>query len=212
MTRAVCRISTRTGAGKLARPGRAWRTRHARSRPPAWLEDGAAARHRSPAGAAGAHPDGPRPGARSRRRSRGSSRSPSAAASAPMANEPAYHSGLSRLGRAAELAQALSRTRPGDRPLPRAASSSSVAGRRRAGQQRLAVVERLGGDFAGMVDAHQGRRRGGARRRADRGCCRAHPGRGGLSGPARRPSAGRDRRRRWQSLEGDRTPYLRAVL
>jgi len=82
-------------------------------------------------------------------------RSPSSAAAAPMAKDPAYQSGLSRLGRAASSFSASHTTRD-DRirsaPRPSACRASRRSGRRRPDRDRAP-----GSELAGVVDAHEGR-------------------------------------------------------
>jgi hypothetical protein len=82
-------------------------------------------------------------------------RSPSAPAIAPMANAPAYQSGIQQAGAAAELVHPL--RAPGEMVLllPRARSSAGA----RADRVRSApaLIERLGAHFADVVHAHERR-------------------------------------------------------
>ena len=73
-----------------------------------------------------------------------------------MKKEPAYHSGLSRLGRESSSRRRLSHQARWS-VSSRAASSSSLRVASDARREGLAVIEGLGGDLPGMVDAHQGR-------------------------------------------------------
>ncbi len=76
------------------------------------------------------------------------------AASAPMAKEPAYHSGLRRLGRAPSSREP--RLAPGQViGLVLGGPEQHGARRGAAGHESLAVVERLGGELAGVIDAHE---------------------------------------------------------
>ena len=118
--------------------------------------------------------------------------SPSSAARAPMPKEPAYHRGLSTLGRAPS---SLSRVfAPGEViGLFARGMEHEIADFRVAREQGLRVIQGLGGDLAGMVHAHQGRgfapvvgRQGGVGLRASRGPGTRPGGRGGRrpGGPA----------------------------
>ena len=88
------------------------------------------------------------------RRTRGSSGRRQMPAMAPMANEPAYQSGASRLVRLSR-----SRTRCSHQARWSVSSRAACEQLRTEGRvargQGLAVIERLGGNFAGVVDAHQ---------------------------------------------------------
>ena len=72
-----------------------------------------------------------------------------------MANEPAYQSGLSRLGR-----EPSSRSRVSHQARwsvsSRAALQQQLARASSRRDEGLAVIQRLGGDLAGMIHAHQG--------------------------------------------------------
>ena len=122
--------------------------------------------------------------------------SPARPASRPMPKAPAYHSGFSRLVRSPSSLQPLLRSRPGGRS-PRARRARHLRAQRRAARgQRLRLVQRLGADFADMVDAHQRARTGAARRPtklplAPRGArsARAEPSRRGVSARRRPRSA-----------------------
>ncbi len=81
-------------------------------------------------------------------------RSPKRPASAPMANAPAYHSGFSQLTRSPSSARRCC-VHARWSVSSRAASAHLGAQFRAARRQRLRLVERLGADFADMVDAHQ---------------------------------------------------------
>ena len=164
-------------------PPAAWPPRHARSHRLAWPQ----VWHGCGVSLAGSRVevrvrDGPRPGARSRRRSRGWRDRPAEPAAAPMAKEPAYQSGLSRLGRAAEFRQA--RLAPGQviglgaRGLLEQCARAPGARRRTPGRGRAP-----GRRSRRVVDAHEcggcaalGLRQGGC----GRGC------RGGPLAPGRR--------------------------
>ena len=107
-----------------------------------------------------------------------------------MPNEPAYHSGLSRLGRLPNSLQ------PGLAPgevigLLARRVEHEFADFRVTGEQGLGVIQRLGGHLTGMVYAHQGGGFpllvGGEQRRPLPG----HPGwRGGAAAGRGRPAAG----------------------
>ena len=104
-------------------------------------------------------------------------RSPASPAATPIANEPAYHSGLSSDVPVGELGEARLR--------PREVLLLVARGRREAladvgvaRDQRLRGVERLRADFAGVVDAHQPRGVRGARASSQLGSAIAAPGTG----------------------------------
>ena len=110
--------------------------------------------------------------------------SPASPAATPIANEPAYHSGLSSDVRS--LSSVEPRLRPGEVLLFLARGAREVGGDGRvARHQRLRGVERLRADFAGVVDAHQpggvpalgvGQRSFGQRGAGDRARGRRVPG------------------------------------
>ena len=204
MTRAVCRMSARTGARQLAAAGRAGAARRARSR--------RRASSRVSHGCAIV-----RGGSRSRCSSRWPSTWRSVSATKPrLARSPEQRreradgegAGIpQRVEQArarAELLQA--RLAPGQMiGLLARGVEQQLAGCGGAGDEGLAVIERLGGDLAGMIDAHErgGRARRSASGRAACSASRRRPGRGA----ARRPCAGReqrpaghDRRRRWHAV------------
>ena len=83
-------------------------------------------------------------------------RSPARPASAPIANEPAYHSGLSRLVRPPSSSMRV--CAPGEMiGLLAGRLHQRLPGRRAARRQRLPLVQGLGGDLTGMIDPHQRR-------------------------------------------------------
>ncbi len=76
---------------------------------------------------------------------------------APMAKEPTYHSGFSRLVRPPNSCEPLFAPGQVVHLLGRGLAHGVGHGRIARGQ-RLSLVERLGGDLAGVVDPHQARR------------------------------------------------------
>ena len=156
MTRAVCFMSARDRRRQARR-----RRRFARCVPCAissvahLLRGSHGCAHPRPAGAADARRDAARPGARSRPRSRGSPDRRDSAASAPMANEPAYQSGLSRLGRDCSSCRRVSHQARWS-VSSRAACEQQLAGLLGARSEGLAVIQGLGGDLPGVVHPHEG--------------------------------------------------------
>ena len=71
-----------------------------------------------------------------------------------MANEPAYHSGLSSDGRSPSSASRCC-VHARCSSSSRAASANSRLMRGLAGEHRLRRVQRLGADLAGVIDAHE---------------------------------------------------------
>ena len=106
MTRAVRRISSRTGSRQLPAARACARRRRGAPRRSSSARGCAASARRPPAAGRGASRGAPSPAARSRRRSPRLSRSPARPASAPMAKEPAYQSGCEQAGPAVQLAHA----------------------------------------------------------------------------------------------------------
>ena len=92
-------------------------------------------------------------------------RSPASPAATPIANEPAYHSGIEQRRAVAELGEALLRPREMILLLARGGGEARLD-RGIARDQRLRRVQRLRAHLAGVIDAHQRPRRGGARRAA----------------------------------------------
>ena len=152
--------------------------------------------------ARGARRDALRPGARSRRRTRGSARSPSSAAARADREGARVPERIEQARARAELAEAL--LAPGEviAFLARGLAAAFPRGCR-AGHQGLAVIERLGGDLAGMVDPHQAGHVAPLRL-GELGGAAGGP-RGGPARPGRRETApaGRCRRRRAGESRGD---------
>jgi hypothetical protein len=110
----------------------------------------------------GVRRDGARPAIRSQSGIPGSSGHPPSPRTTPKAKDPAYHNGSSKLGREFQAVRAVRGTTRDDRvpPAPQPLEASRTIGFAR--HQRLAAIQRLSADFAGVVHPINPRRAAGS--------------------------------------------------
>ena len=152
--RAVCRISARTGAGRLTPPAAVARARRARSLPLRMASSMARLRTSLRRKSAEVPVQMPLDLALGLGHEAEAGAIAPQAAAAPTAKEPAYQSGLSRLGRAPSSCSRVSHhARWSDSARAACAEQRARAGAR--AMSGLAVIQGLGGELAGVVDAHE---------------------------------------------------------